>query len=280
VTPVIAPAHLALQSNVGSLTSNDSLIVTATATNTDGSTPVGVVIFAQGGTQLGTDTLSGSGGTAAATLTVAASKLVTGAGTITATWNGQTATLTVTVIGGASLGSAPGIAAVTNAASLTSAFAPGGIASIFGSHLSPVTFTAPSVPLPLSNSGVSVTIGGIAAPIWYASPGQLNIQVPYEVTSGTSITLVVNNNGQTTSSSIAITAAAPAIFTDTANGPAPFCDRRSRPGNDALLYWRGSGDADGGDGRGARAGYGCLAIAGPAASDIGDCGRSARRLSY
>jgi uncharacterized protein (TIGR03437 family) len=239
VTPVIAPAHLALQSNVGSLTSNDSLIVTATATNTDGSTPVGVVTFAQGGTQLGTATLSGSGGTTAATLTVAASKLATGAGTITATWNGQTATLTVTVIGGAALGSAPGIAAVTNAASLTSAFAPGGIVSIFGAHLSPVTFTAPSVPLPLSNSGVSVTIGGIAAPIWYASPNQLNIQVPYEVTSGTSTTLVVNNNGQTTSSSIAITAAAPAIFTDTANGLAPSAT--GARGQAMTLYFTGAG---------------------------------------
>jgi uncharacterized protein (TIGR03437 family) len=239
IVPIVTPTRLALQSNVGSLTANDSLIVTATVTSTDGSTPSGAVSFAQGGTQLGTATLSGSAGSAAATLTIAASKLTAGAGTITATWNGQTATLPVTVISGASIGSAPGIAAVTNAASFTSSVAPGGILSIFGSNLSPVTFVAPSVPLPLSNSGVSVTIGGIAAPIWYAAPGQLNVQVPYEVTSGTSTTVVVNNNGQTTSSALSVTAAAPAIFTDSSNALVPA--GTGTRGQAMTLYLTGAG---------------------------------------
>jgi uncharacterized protein (TIGR03437 family) len=239
VTPIVASTHLALQSNVGSLTAADSLTVTATVTSIDGSTPSGVVTFTQGGTQLGTAALSGSGGNAAATLTISASKLTVGAGTITATWNGQTATLPVTVISSGSVGSVPGIAAVTNAASFTSSAAPGGIISVFGSNLSPVTFTAPSVPLPLSNSGVSVTIGGIAAPIWYAAPGQLNIQVPYELTSGTSTTLVVNNNGQTTSSALSLTAAAPAIFADTSNALVPSAI--GTRGQAMTLYFTGAG---------------------------------------
>jgi uncharacterized protein (TIGR03437 family) len=67
----------------------------------------------------------------------------------------------------------------------------------------------------------------------------LNIQVPYEVTSGTSTTLVVNNNGQTTSSSLGVTAAAPAIFTDTSNALVPSAI--GTRGQTITLYFTGAG---------------------------------------
>ncbi|HWD00602.1 MAG TPA: protease pro-enzyme activation domain-containing protein [Candidatus Sulfopaludibacter sp.] len=236
---VTVTTRLGLQSNVGSLSTTDTLSLTATATSSDGSTPSGTVSFNQGSSQLGTAALTGSGGSATATLTLSASKLTVGAGTITATWNGQTASLTVTVLSTGSTAATPVITSVTNAASFTASFAPGAIVSVFGSQLSPIIQVAASVPLPLTISGLSATVNGIAAPLWYISPGQLNIQIPYEVASGTSATLTVNNNGQTASAVLPISVTAPAIFTDTANGLVPYAS--GARGSVMTLYATGAG---------------------------------------
>ena len=49
------------------------------------------------------------------------------------------------------------------------------------------TQSAGSLPLPLNLAGVSATVNGLTAPLYYLSPGQLNIQVPYETSAGTAI---------------------------------------------------------------------------------------------
>ena len=62
---------------------------------------------------------------------------------------------------------------VSNAASGdTTALAPGSLAAIYGSGFA------------TSAGSVAVTVGGISAPILYASPGQINIQIPFEVPPG------------------------------------------------------------------------------------------------
>src|SRR5207253_8987518 len=58
----IVTTKLALQSNVPSLGAADTVFLTATASNSDGSTPTGVVTFAEGSSTLGTATLAGSAG--------------------------------------------------------------------------------------------------------------------------------------------------------------------------------------------------------------------------
>ena len=92
------------------------------------------------------------------------------------------------------------------------AIAPGTILEIFGSNLS----AAPAVPstaqLPTTLGGTSVTIGGIPAPLYYAGPGQIDAQVPYELTPGDSYQVIVGANGAIgMPGSIQIAAATPGV---------------------------------------------------------------------
>jgi uncharacterized protein (TIGR03437 family) len=87
--------------------------------------------------------------------------------------------------------------------------------------------------------GVAVTINGVAAPLYYTSSGQLNIQIPYETLAGTPATLEINSNGQVTSQTIRISAAAPGIFTDASGAPVPSVTARA--GQIATMYATGAG---------------------------------------
>jgi len=176
--------------------------------------------------QLGSAKLSGSGGRATATLTVSAPQLSSGGNTVTAEYSGDTAfdgakaTIVVTVTPSIST-APPTISSTANGASFRQSAAPGGVLSIFGAQLAPAVSVSRSLPLPNEVSGVSVIINGVAAPFYYASPSQLNVQIPYQTPVGSSILLVVNNNGQKGQSSINVTAAAPGVFTDAGGALTP-----------------------------------------------------------
>jgi len=214
-------ASVTLLSNLSTVTASDVVYLTATATSSNGTTPAGPVSFSIDGTSLGVATLTGSAASATATLAVTGSQLPLGTGTITATYNSTSSTpVTVNVTSGSGSSGIPAIAGVANGASFKSSFAPGSILSVFGSQLSPVTGSASAVPLPISISGVAALVNGIAAPLYYVSAGQLNVQVPYETAAGAAV-LSVNNNGQVTTQSFQVTAAAPGIFTDTSGALVP-----------------------------------------------------------
>jgi uncharacterized protein (TIGR03437 family) len=66
-------------------------------------------------------------------------------------------------------------------------------------------------------SGVSVVIGAVSAPLYYVSPGQLNVQIPYETPVNRPVNLTVINNGLTATTTFTVASAAPGLFTD-ANG--------------------------------------------------------------
>jgi hypothetical protein len=70
----------------------------------------------------------------------------------------------------------------------------GSLAAIYGDFLAPRVEAAQSMPLPASLAGVSVTVNGVAAPLHFVSPGQINMQIPYETAPGPA-TVVVTNNG-------------------------------------------------------------------------------------
>src|SRR4029077_16694797 len=106
--------------------------------------------------------------------------------------------------------------AIANGASFAQAFAPGTLMTVFGTQLSPVTRSAVAVPLPLDIAGVSATVNGVSAPLYYVSPGQINVQVPYETGAGLAV-LGVNNNGQVSSFPLTVAPAAPGLF-PTADG--------------------------------------------------------------
>ena len=55
-------------------------------------------------------------------------------------------------------------------------------------------------------------MNGVAAPLYYVSPTQINLQVPWQTTVGSSATLVVNNNGQVASQTFNVSAVSPGIF--------------------------------------------------------------------
>jgi uncharacterized protein (TIGR03437 family) len=135
--------------------------------------------------------------------------------------------------------SAMSIGGVSNGASFQPAFAPGMILSVFGTQLAPSTQLAAALPLPLALAGVSASVNGIAAPLYYVSPGQLNIQIPYETGAGSAV-LGVNNNGQVASYVFTVAPSAPGIFTDSSGALIPFSSGKS--GDTLTLFITGDGD--------------------------------------
>jgi uncharacterized protein (TIGR03437 family) len=101
--------------------------------------------------------------------------------------------------------------------------APGSIASLFGSELAASLAQADSVPLSTNLANVSVTMNGIPAPLFFISPGQINVQVPWNVLPDgvdSGLATVVVTRGQVTSNvqSVQIVPVAPAIFTTVSDG--------------------------------------------------------------
>jgi len=240
VPPPTGTAVVTLLSNLSTVAANDAVYLTATATSAIGTTPSGSVSFSINGSVLGSSVLSGSAGTATATLAVNGSQLPLGTGTITATYNNtSSAPVTVSVTASGSGGVVtPAIGGVANGASFKSTFAPGSILSVFGSQLSASAQGASAVPLPLSILGVAALVNGIAAPLYYVSAGQLNVQIPYETPTGTA-TLSINNNGQVTTQSFAVGNAAPGIFTDSTGALVPTSS--AAPGQEIAFYITGAG---------------------------------------
>jgi uncharacterized protein (TIGR03437 family) len=101
--------------------------------------------------------------------------------------------------------------------------APGSIASLFGSDLAASLALADSVPLSTNLANVSVTMNGISAPLFFVSPGQINVQVPWNVLPDgidTGMATVVVTRGQLSSNgeSVQIAPLSPAIFTVVSDG--------------------------------------------------------------
>jgi uncharacterized protein (TIGR03437 family) len=168
-------------------------------------------------------------------------QLPSGGGTITATYDSSnSASVTVSVTESGSRSTAqPAVSSVANGASFQPAFAPGSALSVFGSELSPSTASASSVPLPLSVSGVAVLVDGVAAPLYYVSPSQLNVQIPYETTVNGAAVLSINNNGQVTTQTFQVAAAAPGIFTNSSGALVPTAS--AALGQEVAFYITGAG---------------------------------------
>jgi len=217
--------NLTLLSSASSLAFSSNATLTVSAKGANGGTPTGTVTFSLAGVSLGTATLSGSSGTATASIALDGILLTSGANAITAQYGGDSqydaasASVTVTV---AAVSETPSIAGMANGASFTETYAPGGTLSVFGTQLAPATGSAPQVPLPNQMAGVSVTINGITAPLYYVSPSQLNIQIPYGIPANSTAILQVSNNGRSGVGSLLIAAAAPGIFTFNGGAPVPF----------------------------------------------------------
>ncbi len=111
---------------------------------------------------------------------------------------------------------------VVNAADYTAALAHGSIFSVWGANLAASTAKAPGVPLPTTLDGVTVEVVDgsrvIAAPLFFVSAGQINAQLPFEVTSASVGVRVKNARGTSNTQTISVTARAPRLFTRTLDG--------------------------------------------------------------
>ena len=76
---------------------------------------------------------------------------------------------------------------IVNPASFVSgASAPGAVVALYGAALGSFWETASTSPLPRTLAhGVRVTVDGVDAPLFYASPSQVNLQIPFEISSST-----------------------------------------------------------------------------------------------
>jgi uncharacterized protein (TIGR03437 family) len=96
---------------------------------------------------------------------------------------------------------------VENAAGVASstAVAPGSLVSIYGSNLANAA------------DATSVTFNNIPAPLLFVSSGQINAQVPWEVTGSSMQVVVTNGNLASAPVTVSLSPAVPAIFTLGAN---------------------------------------------------------------
>jgi uncharacterized protein (TIGR03437 family) len=104
---------------------------------------------------------------------------------------------------------------VLNSASFTRGepVSPGELISLFGSGLAARLASGDSLPLSTMIDDVFVTINGVRAPLYFVSEGQINAQVPWELgTSGTA-TVIVNRGGVASApAQVALTTSAPGLF--------------------------------------------------------------------
>ena len=130
---------------------------------------------------------------------------------------------------------------------------PGNIVQIYGSGLASQIAQPLKLPLPTTVSGTQVLIGGVPAPLFYVSPGQVNAQIPFELTAGKEYQVVVNANGAlTTPQPIQLNAGSPAILdfssgavvAQHADGSLILDTAPAKPGEYVVIYASGLGVTD------------------------------------
>jgi uncharacterized protein (TIGR03437 family) len=103
---------------------------------------------------------------------------------------------------------------IVNLASYTSPVAAGSLAAAFGANLSSGQASYNNLPLPLTLAGSSFQIAGHGAPLVFASPGQVNLQIPWEVAGSQQASVAVTVGSQvSTPQTVNLAAFAPGIFT-------------------------------------------------------------------
>jgi uncharacterized protein (TIGR03437 family) len=99
-----------------------------------------------------------------------------------------------------------------------SGVAPGSVISIFGANLASAVATGPNSPLTQTLSGTVVQVGTRLLPLFFVSPGQINAELPADMSLG-SQTLTVSAQGQPdVNATFTIVRDAPGIFQQLVNG--------------------------------------------------------------
>ena len=105
-------------------------------------------------------------------------------------------------------------AGTVNSATYLPTVAAGSIASVFGRNLAVGQAFASSLPLPTTLASSRFQIGGRDAPLFAATPGQVNLQIPWEVAGQTQATVTATVGGAVSPPQlVSIASFAPGIFT-------------------------------------------------------------------
>jgi len=133
--------------------------------------------------------------------------------------------------------------------------APGSVVSIFGANLASAVATGPGSPLAQTLSGTVVQTANRMLPLFFVSPGQINAELPADLTLGAQ-TLTVSAQGQPDAhASFTLVRNAPGLFQQTVNGQsfavavhedgsAVTADSPARRGELLTVYGTGFGPTD------------------------------------
>ena len=132
--------------------------------------------------------------------------------------------------------------------------APGTLLQIGGTYLAAQAATSNANPLPKTLGGTSVLIGGLSAPVVSVSPGQVNVQAPFELIPGQPYQVIVSANGSlTTPETVQFAPTAPGLALVTAGlvkaihqkgGAAITQISPARPGEAISVFLTGLGLTD------------------------------------
>jgi uncharacterized protein (TIGR03437 family) len=117
-------------------------------------------------------------------------------------------------------GTSDNMSGTVNAASYERPVAAGSIAAVFGSNLA-IGESDPEVATPLLNtlSESSFTIGGRVSPLYFASPGQVNLQIPWSLAGLTQAPIQATVDGDASNlQMVSLAPFGPGIFTLDATG--------------------------------------------------------------
>lgn len=185
--------------------------------------PVTFSVTAGGGSLLGTQVNTDSLGLASTVLTLGPNP---GVNTVTA----SSGSLIGSPVTFNALGTTSGLAptlftgGMVNGASFRPSGAPGGsvapgaIVALFGSDLASAQIPAQATPLPTTLGDTTVTFNGIAAPLFFVSPGQINAQVPWNISPGEVAVRIRRSFLEIPSQSFQLAAVSPGIFTANSSG--------------------------------------------------------------
>jgi uncharacterized protein (TIGR03437 family) len=99
--------------------------------------------------------------------------------------------------------------------------APGSIVSFFGADLAAANSIASSAPLPITLGGLSLSLGGVSVPEFFVSPGQVNVQIPWDWSNNFNLAEVLvagSGSYQAAPIDLPISLFSPGIFTVTQTG--------------------------------------------------------------
>ena len=131
------------------------------------------------------------------------------------------------------------VGGVANAASYQKTYAPGMLVAVFGTALGNFAQSAGTIPLPEYLAGFQAYVNNVPAPLWYVSPGQVNIQIPYETPTTGVVALTVSNPWNEVNYNIRMSSAAPGIFTNADGSLNPYSS--GARGQEVAIYITGDG---------------------------------------